>query len=385
MSDSLRILATSDWQLDMAAHSLCHQARHHLSQARLSTVKRILQLAEKEKVDHILVAGDLFEYPSPSSEVISAVASILQAHRTIPIHAIPGNHDLAGPGTVWSSPEFQGIDHFHLYKELSCVDLGKGVFLHAIPVKSRYDTINQDEQLPDVTEERGIHIVMAHGHDLDTMDLTHEECKLPLRSASLSEKGYALVVLGHWHSWNQVAENVLYPGTHEQTKFGEHDAGNVALIQIPTNGGEPAIKKQKVGQLSWERSSIDCTGQPLPETVVSHVQSLSEKSDFLELTLTGEVSLDESEDALHRARLSSIPMVSHLKWVDQTQLTIDIDEMTQKLSLPMGLREVQQAILEEINAHLEDEERTTLLRAELRAMYEACRNTDVLGDEEVSL
>ena len=77
----MRILATADWQLDMLGGGLSPAARAHLSEARVSTIERLLVLAKEEKVDAILAAGDLFEYPSPSPEVVTAVAEVLQQHR----------------------------------------------------------------------------------------------------------------------------------------------------------------------------------------------------------------------------------------------------------------------------------------------------------------
>ena len=373
----MRILATADWQLDMLGGRLSVGAREHLSRARVSTIERLLVLAEEEGVDVILAAGDLFEYPSPSAEVVTAVAEVLQRHRDIPIHAIPGNHDLHGPGTVWQTPELEAISHFHLHAELSAVELGEGVRLHAIPVKSKFDTQPQDEQLGDVSEVEGTHIVMAHGHDVAYIDLGHEDCKLPINSTRLVDKGYALIVLGHWHSWNQVSERVLYPGTHEQTKFGESDAGYVAIIDLPQGGGLPTIEKRKVGQICWAKESFDCTGKQLPDALADFVRERSEEVDFLELTLCGEVGLDDALDAVPRAERACRPMLEHLEWIDETTQLIDIDAMTETVALPLGLREIQRSILLEIQEAEGDEGKVQGLRDELHALYRACRDVGV--------
>lgn len=374
----MRILATADWQLDMLGGGLSPAARAHLSEARVSTIERLLVLAKEEKVDAILAAGDLFEYPSPSPEVVTAVAEVLQQHRDIPIHAIPGNHDLHGPGTVWTTPEFEAIKHFHLHTEVSSVDLGGDVHLHAIPVTSKYDTRPQDELLDDVSDAGGTHIVMAHGHDVAYMDLGHEDCKLPLHSTRLIDKGYHLVVLGHWHSWNPVSDRVIYPGTHEQTKFGESDAGHVAIIDIPDGGGAPVIEQRRVGQIRWARDRFDCTGKPLPDAVVDFVRERSEEVDFLELTLTGDVGLDDALDAIPRAERACRTMLTHLVWVDETKGVIDIDALTEKVELPLGLREIQRGILAELQSAEGDEETVAQLRDELQALYGACRDAGVI-------
>ena len=147
----VKILATADWQMDMKGGRLNAAARQYLSDARVETIEKIIKLAKEEDVAAILAAGDLFEYPSPTPEVISSVAEVLQRSK-VPIHAIPGNHDLYGKSSVWETPQFREIKHFHLHNEINATEISKGVTLHSIPVKSKYDTDDQDQLLKDVIE-----------------------------------------------------------------------------------------------------------------------------------------------------------------------------------------------------------------------------------------
>ncbi|NCG29930.1 MAG: hypothetical protein GWP27_05615 [Bacteroidetes bacterium] len=95
----VKILATADWQMDMVGGSLNPNAREYLSAARVETIEKILELAKEENVDVILAAGDLFEFPKVSDETTDAVARVLH-QSDVPIHAIPGNHDLYGSSSV---------------------------------------------------------------------------------------------------------------------------------------------------------------------------------------------------------------------------------------------------------------------------------------------
>ena len=140
----VRILATADWQMGMGGN-LSRRGKEHLAKARVTAIERILEVAEDKEVDVILAAGDLFEFPKVSEDVIDSVASALQKTK-IEIHAIPGNHDLYGPGTVWKTPQIDAIKLFNLH----CVEEGGGrvtkteikdnVFLHSIPVTDKHDT-----------------------------------------------------------------------------------------------------------------------------------------------------------------------------------------------------------------------------------------------------
>ena len=187
----VRVLATADWQMDMAAGFLNEDAREYLSAKRVETIEVILELAKEEKVDAILAAGDLFEFPSVSPEVTNAVAQVLQRSE-VPIHAIPGNHDLYGQSSVWNTPQFREINHFHLHNEQTQTEIAEGFTLHSIPVKSIYDIQPQDELLEDVSDEDGVHIVMAHAHDVavGTFGGHEDDCKLPIDSSKVIGKGY---------------------------------------------------------------------------------------------------------------------------------------------------------------------------------------------------
>jgi len=367
----------------MLGGTLSPTAREHLAEARVSTVEKILELAAEENVDAILAAGDLFEFPSPSPAVITEVAAVIQRHRNIPIHAIPGNHDLYGHGTVWKSPEFEAIEHFHLHSEQTCAELSDGFHLHSIPVKSKFATDPQEDLLDDVSGQDGVHIVMAHGHDLSYMNFgDHEksDCNLPIDSGKVIGKGYALVILGHWHSWNEVTPRVLYPGTHEQTKFTEKDAGYVAIIDIPEDGGNPVIVKKKVGQIQWSNEVFDCTGKDLPDELVDYARDISNDTHFLKLALTGEVELDDLTDAIPRAQQACEPLFRHLIFETQDITTsIDVVAMTNRVDLPVGLQKIQSNILSELKSAQGDDEATKDLQDELRALYRACRDAGVLN------
>lgn len=380
----VKILATADWQMDMVGGGLNPDAREFLSRTRVGTIEKILELAKEEEVDAILAAGDLFEFPSVSPEVTNAVAQVLQRSE-VPIHAIPGNHDLYGKSSVWNTPQFREIEHFHLHKELTRTEIAEGVNLHSIPVKSKFDMQSQDEHLDDVSKEEGVHIVMAHAHDtaVGTFGGHEDDCTLPINSSNVISKGYSLLILGHWHSWLEVKKNrVLYPGTHEQTKFGERDAGYVAIIDIPKDGGEPQIEKKKVGQIQWANEEFDCTERELPNDLIEFVRQLVDDGiDFLKLKLIGEVDVDALADAIPDAIAACGPMVRHLD-VSSDELTtvIDVEAMTNKVDLPMGLREIQRSILAELDNARGNEEMTNNLMAELYALYRACRATGIIGE-----
>lgn len=85
----MRFLHTSDWH---AGKTVGERSRA----AELAAVlDEVVGIAKEERVDAMLVAGDLYEHRSPSPEaeetVLGALARLYEAR--IPVVAIPGNHD----------------------------------------------------------------------------------------------------------------------------------------------------------------------------------------------------------------------------------------------------------------------------------------------------
>jgi exonuclease SbcD len=87
----MRLLHTSDWHLGSRLHG------HDRTDELFGQVGRVLEIAERERVDVLLVAGDIFECRSRQTahEVTKRLSQILSPHirRGLRVILLPGNHD----------------------------------------------------------------------------------------------------------------------------------------------------------------------------------------------------------------------------------------------------------------------------------------------------
>lgn len=87
----MKILHTSDWHVGktLARRSRLDECRQVLSE--------IVDIAQNEQVDAVLVCGDVFDHQSPSAEAEKIVYDSLLAFERgeIPVLLLPGNHDHA--------------------------------------------------------------------------------------------------------------------------------------------------------------------------------------------------------------------------------------------------------------------------------------------------
>jgi len=104
---STRFIHTADWQLGKPFAGISDASnRHRLQQARLDVIDRIGQAAREHQAAFIVVAGDVFDSPTPTKALVSAACSAI-GRLGLPVLLIPGNHDHGGPGGVWVQSFFQ--------------------------------------------------------------------------------------------------------------------------------------------------------------------------------------------------------------------------------------------------------------------------------------
>ena len=96
-----RILHTADWQIGKPYRWIADpQKQARLQRERIEAVSRIGEVARRESVDALLVAGDLFDSSTvPASEVLEVMELI--GAMPCPVLVIPGNHDHGGAGGIW--------------------------------------------------------------------------------------------------------------------------------------------------------------------------------------------------------------------------------------------------------------------------------------------
>ncbi|MEG2563668.1 MAG: exonuclease subunit SbcD, partial [Lactococcus sp.] len=86
----MKFLHTSDWHIGRTLNgwSLLEEQKH--------AFKIMLAAAKQEKVDGIIIAGDLYDRTVPSAAAVTAFNDMLREmniQENFPIYAISGNHD----------------------------------------------------------------------------------------------------------------------------------------------------------------------------------------------------------------------------------------------------------------------------------------------------
>jgi DNA repair exonuclease SbcCD nuclease subunit len=245
----VKFLHTADWQIGMkAAH--VGEAGDRVRAERLHAVGRVVEAADREKVDFVVVAGDIFEDKGVDRALVRSVVDRL-ASCTAPVYLIPGNHDPLTPGSVWEHPAWSAFETIHLLQEEKPVAVPGGTLL-ACPVRARHSREDPTGWLRDRADP-GIRVALAHG---SVQGLARDEPDHPIARDAWALAGVDYMALGHWHSFATFPAadgtvRMAYSGTPEPTRFGERDSGNVLVVEISEPRARPTVTKIPTNALCW--------------------------------------------------------------------------------------------------------------------------------------
>jgi DNA repair exonuclease SbcCD nuclease subunit len=331
----LRFLHTADWQLGMkAAHA--GQAAVKIREARLHVVNKIAGLATNHAVEVVLIAGDTFEDNAVDRRLVQRVADILSGF-TVPIYVIPGNHDPLLPGSVWDHPAWKAAVNIHVLREEIPVEL-PGAVIYPCPVKRKASMKDPTAWIPSDDSSKRIRIALAHG---TVEGIQMEEPDYPIPRDAALRAGLDYLALGHWHSTTTYpgrdgVARMAYSGTHEATKFGERDSGNVLIVDVPAAGLPPEIISVHSGSLIWKQVEKEILVAGDLGRLREQVEAMgNEESTLIDLRLKGLLAVEDSDEIVRiREIISSRFLYGHM---DISQLHPSPADEDWVAGLPVGI------------------------------------------------
>ena len=268
----LSFLHSADWQIGKP-YARVHDPdkRARLRQVRIEAITRIGEQIAPTQASLLLVAGDLFDSPTPSSSDVSAVCQAI-GKLPVPVLVIPGNHDHGAPGSVWHTPFFQAeqrrrAPNLEVLLKREPLELEQAIVLPC-PLLRRSDShdptawVRQlDWSALPADKPR---LLLAHGsvqgfgatdleadQDADEENPASANNRLQLDAALLEQLDY--VALGDWHGLKQVNARSWYSGTPEPDRFPRTDdyQGGQVLAVTTTRGELPKVQPRPTASLRW--------------------------------------------------------------------------------------------------------------------------------------
>ncbi len=104
----IRFLHLADVHLGLRVTRFGEDVGRKLREARFQALDKAVQWAEQERVDCIVIAGDLFDDNAVSLGDAQRAYERLRG-RPMPVYVLPGNHDPYCAGSVWQRPPWKKV------------------------------------------------------------------------------------------------------------------------------------------------------------------------------------------------------------------------------------------------------------------------------------
>ena len=319
----LRLLHTADVHLG-ARHADLGEAASAQRERQFAAFAATVDLALAEKVDLVLIAGDLFDsnvQPRRSVERAAAELARLVAARVRTV-LVPGTHDVYDRASVYRAYDLAALAGAAEGSDLLTVLTPERPWVHL-------DSLDAVVHGPVFATKRAPHSPLR---DLATADapeatwrigLLHAAIAIPGRTDhddvvittdEIAASGLDYLALGHWHG-AQVASargvTYAYAGAPEPVALDQDKAGKVLLVRLDGVNDETSVEVEEriVGKTAFQRLEVDAATLESQPALVARLRAAATPDTVLDVRLIGvrpdelDVDTAEVEDALKGACL----------------------------------------------------------------------------------
>ena len=295
----LKFVHTADLHLDTPFTGLSRLDPGLAGRLRDATSRALASIADlciSEKVDFLLVAGDIFE--SGSAGLAAQIRFINELERLsanrIPVYFICGNHDhLDAWDNSFTLPE--GVYRFGssgVEKVTHFRDGEPVADIYGISYKSSHIRQSLVPLFEKAEKPAPFSIAMLHGM-ADVIG--HDEKYAPFALRELLQKPFDYWALGHVHKRGVLSDDppVVYPGNPQGRDFGEAGEKGCYLVEVFA-GGRTSLEFVPVQHIRFEEAEIDLTA----------TDDISKLSSSIDKALGNLVFTAEAERIILRIKLT---------------------------------------------------------------------------------
>jgi exonuclease SbcD len=319
-------------------------------------------LEPRNRIDLVLIAGDLFETHRPSprhiEEAIRQLGRLVAAG--IAVVTTPGNHDeitytasvyrtegARWPGVLVREPMPARVATLLVRKS----GAGGGLPVHVYSLAYTGGVTACRPALTNFphTAESGVHLAVFHG-SLGLGGMDAGDRSLPLDSGALAAAGYDYVALGHFHRFSEQdlrpgaaasrdpgaaasrepgaaprTVKAVYPGPVDSRGFSDPGEGAFVVATV-SPGGKATVTRHPVPIRKCRVVEIDVTAMATPEALDRAFAALAEREGreaIVRVRLTGAAAFIIDRDSLaarHRDRFYHLQLAGEPAFLAQADI-----------------------------------------------------------------
>ncbi len=255
------------------------------------TFNKVIDVCNKEHIDLLLIAGDLF-HSQPSVKLLKEVNYSFSKLENTKVVLMAGNHDYATEGS--NINEFTWLDHVHMLSSKKAESVfieDLDTYVYGFSYDRRNITANRYDDIAPYDASK-INILLAHGG---------EPNYVPIDFNKLKQSKFDYIALGHIHKPEVLCDKMAYSGSLEpldKTETGDH------------------------GYIYGEVTKEGCSIRLVPSARRKYVKLIKE----VEGTITNSELIDSLRENIDRIGAEHIYSIL-IKGYKQPELLFDIESL----------------------------------------------------------
>lgn len=257
----VKFIHAADIHLDSPFKGLHAMPESLLKKVRQSTfdaMERITNCARSEKVDFVIISGDIYDYDDRSILAQSFFRNqmLILEKEGIPVFIIHGNHDFSDEDT--NQLEMPASVHvFKTEPETKVLTLrnGETVALTGFSYGKKWITERKIVDYPNRSSDAQWHVGLLHGSSEGTK--SEHANYAPFTLQDLRSKGYDYWALGHIHIQQKLSDSplVYYAGNPQGRNKKETGAKGFLMVELTSE--EKKVTPVIASRIQWEIFYVD--------------------------------------------------------------------------------------------------------------------------------
>lgn len=385
--NTVKILHCSDFHFDTPFKEYEKNMAEKRKEELRETFANIVKMAKNEKVQLILISGDVFDNSTVTYETISSMKKYFEQVKHIRIFISAGNHDPLSSNSYYNSVTWP--DNVHIFatdmEKIELEELGVCVYGRSFSSNYEREGFLKNFTIEDLSK---INLMVMHGEVVQGISGSDYN---PITDTEIYNSGLDYLALGHIHKFSGIQRNGKtywsYSGCAEGRGFDELGPKGIVIGEIGKDFAKldfQEICKRRLHQLEVDISDAENYDDILLEInkrLGLHDQEGDKaeildniKRDIYKIILKGEI---DEEFIINKSVLEEKLKENfyYVKIVDLTEAKIDYKALAEESNLK-GI--FVNKILERINSAESDEDKKKLklaLKMGLEALdYRQVRN-----------
>ena len=300
-----------------------------IRQATRRALDNLVQLAISEKVDFVLISGDLYDGDWKDYNTglffLSRMARLTEAG--IPVFIIAGNHDAANKMTK-SLRLPGGVHRFGSRKPetFQLEEIGAAIHGQSFPSGA----VNRDLSADYPAAINGyFNIGMLHTCAAGSSE---HDPYAPCSVESLRTRGYDYWALGHIHKRQALCQDppILFAGNLQGRSIRETGEKGCMLVRV--EGGRPGCEFHPLDVFRWEKCEVDVSGETTESGVIEKIMAqVSAAASETDLPMAIRVSAEgacpahdriasDPERLTNAIRAETISLLRDRVWIEKIKL-----------------------------------------------------------------